>query len=117
MPVFDNPDASAGAPKPAERPSATPAARVPLQVGIALVFTVLIAATGAALIWYNYKESKAAALIAADDLFARITRQTATDIRKLYAPAEALVDLTVTLDAVSSDSSSERMRLLPYFVE
>jgi len=117
MSVSDNGVASVGAPKSAERPSAAPATRVPLQVGIAVVFTVLIAATGAALIWYNYKESKAAALIAADDLFARITRQTATDVRKLYAPAEALVDLTVTLDAVSNESPGERTRLLPYFVE
>jgi len=117
MSVSDNVAASAGAPNPAEGQSAAPATRVPLQVGIAVVFTVLIAATGAALTWYNYKDSKEAALIAADDLFARITRQTAADVRKLYAPAEALVDLTVTLDAVSSDSPGERMRLLPYFVE
>ena len=117
MSVSDNVAASAGVPNPAEGQSAAPATRVPLQVGIAVVFTVLIAATGAALTWYNYKDSKEAALIAADDLFARIARQTAADVRKLYAPAEALVDLTVTLDAVSGDSPGKRMRLLPYFVE
>jgi HD-GYP domain-containing protein (c-di-GMP phosphodiesterase class II) len=100
----------------AERPPA-PTTRVPLQVGIAVVFTALIAALGMALTWYHYEESRDAALIAADDLFARITRQTASNIQKLYAPAEALVDLTVSLDIVRAESLAERMRLLPYFAE
>jgi len=117
MPVSDQLTASAAAPQPGAMQSVDPSRRVRLKVGIALVFTVLIAALGTALIWYNYKESREAALIAADDLFARITRQTATNIQKLYAPAEALVDLTVTLDDVASESHGERMRLLPYFAE
>lgn len=117
MPVSDQLTDSAAAPQPGAMQSVGPSRRVRLKVGIALVFTVLIAALGTALIWYNYKESREAALIAADDLFARITRQTATNIQKLYAPAEALVDLTVTLDDVASESHRERMRLLPYFAE
>ncbi len=108
---------TAAAPQSAETRSAGQATRVRLQVGIALVFTLLIAALGTTLIWYHYKESREAALVAADDLFGRITRQTATNIQKLYAPAEALVDLTVTLDDVASVMHSERMRLLPYFAE
>ncbi len=103
--------------QPAETRSAAPGTRVPLRVGIAVVFTVLIAALGVTLIWYHYEESRDAALVAADDLFARITRQTATNVQKLYAPAEALVDLTVTLDAVASEAPAERLRLLPYFAE
>jgi HD-GYP domain-containing protein (c-di-GMP phosphodiesterase class II) len=117
MPVSDQLTASAAAPQPGAMQSDGPSRRVRLKVGIALVFTVLIAALGTALIWYNYKESREAALIAADDLFARITRQTASNIQKLYAPVEALVDLTVTLDDVASESHRERMRLLPYFAE
>lgn len=117
MPASDAACANDFTPESPDRPLAAPGGRVPLQVGIAVVFTVLIAALGVTLIWYHYAESRKAALIAADDLFARITRQTATDIRKLYAPAEALVDLTVTLEGVNSDSLDERMRLLPYFAE
>jgi len=117
MSASDVASANDFAPEPSDRPFVVPGGRVPLQAGIAAVFTVLIAALGVTLIWYNYEEGRKAALIAADDLFARITRQTATDIRKLYAPAEALVDLTVTLEGVNSDSLEERMRLLPYFVE
>jgi HD-GYP domain-containing protein (c-di-GMP phosphodiesterase class II) len=103
--------------QPAEMQAPDQVTRVRLQVGIALVFTLLIAALGLTLIWYNYQESREAALIAADDLFARITRQTATNIQKLYAPAEALVDLTVTLDDVASDTHGARVHMLPYFAE
>ncbi len=117
MSVSDGLSLSSAAPQPGETQAAGATKRVPLQVGIAVVFTVLIAALGITLIGYNYKESRHAALIAADDLFARIARQTATNIQKLYAPAEALVDLTVTLDAVASAARAERMRLLPYFAE
>jgi len=108
---------TADARQPAAVQRAVRSGRVRLQFGIALVFSVLVAALGVALTWYHYKESREAALIAADDLFARITRQTATNIQKLYAPAEALVDLTVTLADVRSETHAERMRLLPYFAE
>jgi HD-GYP domain-containing protein (c-di-GMP phosphodiesterase class II)/HAMP domain-containing protein len=117
MTVLDHLAASGAAPQSTAPESAEPASRVRIQIGIGIVFTVLIAALGVALVGYNYKESREAALIAADDLFARITRQTATNIQKLYAPAEALVDLTVTLGDVASPTHGERMRLLPYFAE
>jgi len=117
MPVSNDLPVSASATPPGSGPVQDRSGRVRLQVGIALVFTVLIAALGVALTWYHYQASRDAALIAADDLFARITRQTATNIQKLYAPAEALVDLTVALDDVASGTHIQRMRLLPYFAE
>jgi HD-GYP domain-containing protein (c-di-GMP phosphodiesterase class II) len=117
MSVSDTRATAADAAQPAEMQAPGQVTRIRLQVGIALVFTLLITALGSTLIWYNYKESRDAALIAADDLFARITRQTATNIQKLYAPAEALVDLTVTLDDVASGTHGERMHMLPYFAE
>jgi HD-GYP domain-containing protein (c-di-GMP phosphodiesterase class II)/HAMP domain-containing protein len=117
MSVSDTVGTAGGTSRPVEIRTAGPATRVSLQDGIALAFTLLIAAMGITLIWYNYKESRDAALIAADDLFGRVTRQTITNVQKLYAPAEALVDLTVTLDAVTSDAPAERLRLLPYFAE
>jgi HD-GYP domain-containing protein (c-di-GMP phosphodiesterase class II) len=91
--------------------------RYPLQFGIAVAFTLLIVLFGSALIGFHYKESKAMALVSAQDLFARITRQVSTNIRELYAPAEAIVDLTVQLPAAEGGAAADRATLLKYFAE
>ena len=92
-------------------------ARYPLQISIAVVFTLLITVLGTTLVLYNYSKNKTITLLAAADLFDRITRQTATNIRKLYVPAEILVDATAQLEATEGESLAERLRLLKYFSE
>ena len=91
--------------------------RIPLQIGISAVFILLIALFGLVLVWYQYEENKEMDLLAAQDLFERITRETAANIRELYAPAEALVDISTRLAAADSPSADEREGLLPYFAE
>ncbi len=91
--------------------------RYPLQLSIAVVFTVLIVILGVSLVWYNYSENKALAFLAAEDLFTRITRHTGTNIRALYAPTETLIDLTAQLDATEGQTLTERLGLLNYFAQ
>jgi len=102
----------AGTPAPHRR-----TLRYPLQVEIAVVFTLLIAILGLSLVWYNYSENKKATLAAAADVFERISRHTAANIQRLYSPAEALVALTAKLDISESDSLAQRLALLGYFTE
>jgi HD-GYP domain-containing protein (c-di-GMP phosphodiesterase class II) len=97
--------------------ASTHRSRYPLQFGIAVAFTLLIVLFGSALIGFNYQESKAMALISAQDIFTRITRQVTTNIRELYAPAEAIVDLTVQLPAAEGSATGDRAALLKYFAE
>ncbi len=91
--------------------------RIPLQIGISSVFILLISLFGLVLVWYQYEENKEMDLLAAQDLFERITRETTANIRELYAPAEALVDISTRLAAAESASAEERQGLLPYFTE
>ena len=91
--------------------------RFPLQLSIAVVFTVLIVTLGVSLIWYNYAKNRALAFVAAEDLFTRITSHTATNIRELYAPTESLIDLTAQLEAMEGRTLSQRLGLLKYFAQ
>jgi len=91
--------------------------RYPLQLGIAAAFTLLIVVVGAGLVGFNYSQSKKAALDASRELFDRVSRQVGADIRRLYVPAEALVDLTTQLPAAQSTSEVGRMDLLRFFAE
>jgi HD-GYP domain-containing protein (c-di-GMP phosphodiesterase class II) len=102
---------------PSNRAATTTQRRFPLQFGIASAFTLLIVLFGGALIGFNYNESKAMALVSAQDLFTRITRQVTANIRELYAPAEAIVDLTIQLPAAEGSSEADRATLLKYFAE
>ncbi len=85
-----------------------------LQIGIATAFTLLIVIFGITLISYNYNSNKEVALAAADDIFARATREIAHSIRGLYYPAVILVDITSQLNATEGDSIEKRLDLLPY---
>ena len=88
--------------------------KYPLQIGIATAFTLLIVIFGITLISYNYNNNKKAALAAAEDIFARATREIAHGIRGLYYPALILVDITSQLDSAEEDSIEKRLALLPY---
>lgn len=87
-----------------------------LQVGIATAFTLLIVIFGISLISYNYNSNKEVALAAADDVFARATREIAHSLRGLYYPALILVDITSQLESAEGDSIEKRLDLLPYIV-
>jgi HD-GYP domain-containing protein (c-di-GMP phosphodiesterase class II) len=91
--------------------------RYPLQLEIATVFTVLITVLGLSLVWYNYQESKKITLLAANDMFEQISALTAANIQQLYAPAEALVDLTAQLKIIETTATQQRESLLNYFFE
>ncbi|WP_455203100.1 HD domain-containing phosphohydrolase [Kaarinaea lacus] len=88
-----------------------------LQIEIAVVFSLIISVLGVVLVWYNYSENKQVALIAADDVFGRVTRSSSANIQRIYAPAEALVDLTTKLEWVDRTDYSGRQALLHYFAE
>ncbi len=104
-------------PRAAPDPPAETRRRYTLQFGIAAAFTLLIVLFGGSLIGFHYKESSAMALGSARDLFERIAQQVGTNIRKLYAPAETIVDLTIQLPAVESGAAADRPALLRYFAE
>ena len=91
--------------------------RFPLQSSIAFLFTLLIMTLGVALISFNYVENEEVALLAADDSFNRISRETATQIRSLYRPAEVLVDLSSRLPAAQADNYAKRTELLQFFAK
>ena len=91
--------------------------RFPLQISIAAVFTLLIVLLGATLIGFNYTKNKEVALLAAEDAFARITRETKNNIQGMYRPAEALVDLTIRLPAAEADNYSKRVELVQFFAK
>jgi len=88
--------------------------KYPLQIGIATAFTLLIVIFGITLISYNYNSNKEVALAAANDVFARATREIAHGLRGLYYPALILVDITSQLDSAEGDSIEKRLDLLPY---
>ena len=81
--------------------------RFPLQISIAAVFTLLIVLLGATLIGFSYTKNKEVALLAAEDAFARITRETQNNIQGMYRPAEALVDLTIRLPAAEAPEPAQ----------
>jgi HD-GYP domain-containing protein (c-di-GMP phosphodiesterase class II) len=91
--------------------------RFPLQFSIAFLFTFLLVTLGVTLISFNYTENEEVALLAADDSFSRISRETATRIRSLYRPAEVLVDLTSRLPAAQADNYARRSELLQFFAK
>jgi hypothetical protein len=84
--------------------------RFPLQFSIAFLFTFLLVTLGVTLISFNYTENEEVALLAADDSFSRISRETATRMRGLYRPAEVLVDLTSRLPAALLQRSAWPVR-------
>ena len=91
--------------------------RFPLQISIAVLFTLLIIALGITLIGFNYNENEDVALLAADDSFARITRETTNNIQRLYRPAEVLVDLIIRLPSVEADNYAQRAELVQFFAK
>ena len=91
--------------------------RFPLQISIAVLFTLLIAALGVTLIVFNYNENEDMALLAAKDANTRIARETTSQIQSLYRPAEVLVDLIIRLPGVEADSYTKREELVRFFAK
>jgi len=91
--------------------------RFPLQISIAVLFTLLIIALGITLIGFNYNENEDVALLAAEDAYSRITRETKINIQSLYRPAEVLVDLTIRLPSAEADSYVKRAELVQFFAK
>ena len=91
--------------------------RFPLQISIAVLFTLLIIALGVTLIFFNYNENEKVALFAAEDTYSRITRETTTNIQSLYKPTEVLVDLVARLPSAEADSFIRRTELTHFFAK
>ena len=91
--------------------------RFPLQISIAVLFTLLIIALGITLIGFNYNENEDVALLAAEDAYSRITRETTTNIQRLYRPAEVLVDLVIRLPSAEADDYAKRAELVQFFAK
>lgn len=91
--------------------------RFPLQISIAVLFTLLIIALGITLIGFNYNENEDVALLAAEDSFSRITRETTNNIQRLYRPAEVLVDLIIRLPSAEADNYAKRVELVQFFAK
>ncbi len=64
----------------------------PFYLHIQVLFTVLILLTGGALLWSNYQQGKSVVLAAAEDLFERIQRESGSQMERLRAPMQAVVE-------------------------
>ncbi|MDJ0861128.1 MAG: HD domain-containing phosphohydrolase [Gammaproteobacteria bacterium] len=94
-----------------------PVARYPLHVTLAVLFAVILVLFGGALTAFNFVESRRMALLATDDVLARISKHTSTSIAALYGPVQNLVDISSRSVETRGKSLKERMQLLGYLTE
>jgi HD-GYP domain-containing protein (c-di-GMP phosphodiesterase class II) len=96
-------------------PEAAPAAerrRYPLVVHIATLFVALLLVAGLAIGGIAYTRSVAMLTRAADDLFARVARETTQEVKEIVTPGEALIDVLVETRLVKADTLAERLDTL-----
>lgn len=91
--------------------------RYPLHVTLATVFATLSILFGAALIGFNFVQNRTLALLAADKLTDRISRQVGTSIAALYVPAHNLVDIISRALDANAQGLTARLEALPFMTE
>lgn len=88
----------------------------PFRLHIAVIFTLMVFAVGAVLVWSNYEAGRNIVLLANEDAFSRIDREIVNDMDRVQMPVEAVVDALSRSTITSADSYEARMRSLPQLV-
>ena len=91
--------------------------RYPLAVHIATLFVALLLVAGLAIGGLAYYRSVAMLTRAADDLFDRIARETAHEVRRIVTPGEALIDVLAHTRLATAQTLDERLDTLPLLRE
>src|SRR5688572_33298281 len=81
----------------------------PFYLHIQVLFTALILLAGGALLWSNYQQGRGIVLSAAEDVVARIERESAAQTLYLRAPIEAAVEWIA--NAPITDATARATRL------
>jgi len=87
------------------------------RLHIAVLFSALVFFVGAALSWGNYIQGRDILLTVSADAFARIERETRSEMKELRGPVEAVVDWVSHAPIIDATTYEARMRALPAMVE
>jgi HD-GYP domain-containing protein (c-di-GMP phosphodiesterase class II)/HAMP domain-containing protein len=95
--------------------AASPAARrrYPLHLHVTALFSLLVLATGAALAWLGYAESRELSLGAADRMAEELGRATRAGLQDAFAPVGQMVDVLAEQPLASAATLEERLAALP----
>jgi len=94
-----------------------PRRRYPLAVHIATLFVALLLVAGLAIGGLAYTRSAAMITHAADDLFDRIARETAQEVREIVTPGEALIDVLAQTRLGTATTLAARLDTVPLLRE
>jgi HD-GYP domain-containing protein (c-di-GMP phosphodiesterase class II) len=94
-------------------PISHPRRRYPLYVHLSVLFSALVLATGAAIAWLGYAESRDVALAAADETFDHVGRETQSSLREALQPVAHLAELLALQPIARAGSLADRLDALP----
>src|SRR3954468_16488755 len=83
--------------------------RAPLHVFLGTLFTLLIAAAGFTIGWYNYTQNRSLTIAAADNVFGIMARETGAELDAIRKPADLLIDVLARARLGAATSFDERM--------
>src|SRR4051794_22990552 len=84
--------------------------RAPLHVFLGTLFTLLIAAAGFTIGWYNYTQNRSLTIAAADNVFGIMVRETRAELDAIRKPADLLIDVLARARLGAAASFDERMK-------
>jgi hypothetical protein len=87
--------------------------RYPLQLHIGLLFVLVVLSTGVIISGIAVSRSAEMLTNATDALFARISKQTVSDIQGVFAPGESAVGLLAFHPLAEADTLDKRLASLP----
>ncbi len=90
-----------------------PLRRYPLHLHLAVLFSVLVLATGGLLAWLGYAQSRDLSLAAADRTFAQLGEATRAGLQDAFAPVGKMAQMLALQPVAAASGLEQRLAALP----
>ncbi len=90
---------------------------LPLNVYLGTYITALLVVFGATMVWFNYHRDRDAAYVDAERVFDSASDHAVAEVRSLFGPVSAMVDLASRLPGLAGASLRTRWSTVPFITE